>query len=62
MAQHSLSGKVVVLTGASSGFGKGAALELARRGARRPASSIRRPRTSPTTVTLRAAATATAAR
>ncbi len=34
MAQHSLSGKVVVLTGASSGFGKGAALELARRGAR----------------------------
>lgn len=34
MAQQSLFEKVVVLTGASSGFGKGAALELARRGAR----------------------------
>lgn len=30
MAKHDLEGKVVVITGASSGFGKGAALELAR--------------------------------
>jgi short-subunit dehydrogenase len=34
MANPQLSGKVVVLTGASSGFGRGAAIELARRGAR----------------------------
>ena len=34
MAQQSLFEKVIVLTGASSGFGKGAALELARRGAK----------------------------
>src|ERR1043166_6090094 len=33
MAEHQLSGKVVVITGASSGFGKGAALEFAQRGA-----------------------------
>ncbi len=30
MAKHDLKGKVVVITGASSGFGKGTALELAR--------------------------------
>lgn len=30
MAKHDLNGKVVVITGASSGFGKGTALELAR--------------------------------
>lgn len=30
MAKHDLKGKVVVVTGASSGFGKGTALELAR--------------------------------
>lgn len=34
MAEQSLSEKVVVLTGASSGFGKGAALELAHKGAK----------------------------
>ena len=34
MAQQSVFEKVVVLTGASSGFGKGAALELARKGAK----------------------------
>jgi len=34
MAQQSLFEKVIVLTGASSGFGKGAALELARKGAK----------------------------
>jgi short-subunit dehydrogenase len=34
MATQNLSGKVIVLTGASSGFGKGAAIELARRGAK----------------------------
>jgi short-subunit dehydrogenase len=34
MARQSLAGKVIVITGASSGFGKGAALELARRGAK----------------------------
>jgi short-subunit dehydrogenase len=34
MAQQSLFEKVIVLTGASSGFGKGAALELARQGAK----------------------------
>jgi short-subunit dehydrogenase len=34
MANQQLSEKVVVLTGASSGFGRGAAVELARRGAR----------------------------
>jgi short-subunit dehydrogenase len=34
MATQPLSGKVIVLTGASSGFGKGAAIELARRGAK----------------------------
>ena len=33
MAERNLAGKVVVVTGASSGFGKGTALELARRGA-----------------------------
>src|SRR4051812_4227851 len=31
--QQSLKGKVIVITGASSGFGKGAAMELARQGA-----------------------------
>jgi short-subunit dehydrogenase len=34
MAKQSLNGKVIVITGASSGFGKGAALELARGGAK----------------------------
>jgi short-subunit dehydrogenase len=34
MAEQSLFDKVIVLTGASSGFGKGAALELARKGAK----------------------------
>lgn len=34
MAKQSLQGKVIVITGASSGFGKGAALEFARRGAK----------------------------
>src|SRR5687768_9630352 len=33
MTTSTLSGKVVIVTGASSGFGKGTALELARRGA-----------------------------
>jgi short-subunit dehydrogenase len=33
MARTDLQGKVVVITGASSGFGKGAALEFAQRGA-----------------------------
>ena len=33
MADNEISGKVIVITGASSGFGKGTALELARRGA-----------------------------
>jgi short-subunit dehydrogenase len=34
VAHEELQGKVVVITGASSGFGKGAALEFAREGAR----------------------------
>ena len=34
MEHQSLQGKVVVVTGASSGFGKGAALEFARQGAK----------------------------
>jgi short-subunit dehydrogenase len=34
MATQQLSGRVIVLTGASSGFGKGAAIELARKGAK----------------------------
>src|SRR4051812_17804792 len=34
MAKKSVSGKVIVITGASSGFGKGAALEFARGGAK----------------------------
>lgn len=33
MAEENLTGKVIVITGASSGFGKGTALELAKRGA-----------------------------
>ena len=33
MADHNLRGKVVVITGASSGFGKGAALQFGSRGA-----------------------------
>src|SRR4051812_21264917 len=33
MSNQSLNGKVIVITGASSGFGKGAALEFARAGA-----------------------------
>lgn len=33
MAGHDLSGKVIVITGASSGFGKGAALSFAQEGA-----------------------------
>jgi NAD(P)-dependent dehydrogenase (short-subunit alcohol dehydrogenase family) len=33
MTDQNLSGKVIVITGASSGFGKGAALEFARSGA-----------------------------
>jgi short-subunit dehydrogenase len=33
MSDSSLSGKVIVITGASSGFGKGAALEFAKAGA-----------------------------
>jgi len=33
MSEHNLSGKVVVITGASSGFGKGAALAFAQAGA-----------------------------
>jgi NADP-dependent 3-hydroxy acid dehydrogenase YdfG len=33
MVDRSLNGKVIVITGASSGFGKGAALEFARAGA-----------------------------
>jgi short-subunit dehydrogenase len=34
MAENSIADKVVVITGASSGFGKGAALELAAQGAK----------------------------
>jgi NADP-dependent 3-hydroxy acid dehydrogenase YdfG len=33
MTQNDLKGKVVVITGASSGFGKGSALKFAREGA-----------------------------
>ena len=33
MAEHDMAGRVVVITGASSGFGKGAAMELAEHGA-----------------------------
>jgi len=33
MAEHNLTGKVIVITGASSGFGKGAALKFAQEGA-----------------------------
>ena len=33
MAQEDLAGKIVVITGASSGFGKGAALKFAQAGA-----------------------------
>jgi len=33
MDEHNLSGKVIVITGASSGFGKGAALDFAKAGA-----------------------------
>jgi len=33
MADENLAGKVIVITGASSGFGKGAALGFAKRGA-----------------------------
>jgi NAD(P)-dependent dehydrogenase (short-subunit alcohol dehydrogenase family) len=38
MSHHSedLSGKTIVIAGASSGFGRGAALELATRGAKTP--------------------------
>jgi NADP-dependent 3-hydroxy acid dehydrogenase YdfG len=34
MAPRSLKNQVIVITGASSGFGKGAALEFARHGAK----------------------------
>ena len=33
MAEHELKSKVIVITGASSGFGKGAALKFAEQGA-----------------------------
>ena len=33
MSAHNLSGKVIVITGATSGFGKGAALAFAKLGA-----------------------------
>lgn len=33
MSERNFEGKVIVITGASSGFGKGAALEFARQGA-----------------------------
>lgn len=33
MSERKFEGKVIVITGASSGFGKGAALEFARQGA-----------------------------
>src|SRR5438045_256513 len=33
MAERQLNGKIVVITGASSGFGRGAAVEFARTGA-----------------------------